>query len=67
MSDVSYHVAQYQTIINELRQEIENLHQKIHKSKTVSNDEDEKEGSKGKYIFNLNLYYYHTKFVKTLA
>ncbi|XP_035233464.1 kinesin-like protein KIF19 isoform X2 [Stegodyphus dumicola] len=33
VSDVSYHVAQYQTIINELRQEIETLHQRIQESK----------------------------------
>ncbi|KAG8190543.1 hypothetical protein JTE90_004118 [Oedothorax gibbosus] len=46
VSDVSYHVAQYQTIINELRQEIENLHQKIHDSKNTSSVEEKKGGLK---------------------
>ncbi|KAF8794072.1 Kinesin-like protein KIF19 like protein [Argiope bruennichi] len=43
VSDVSYHVAQYQTIINELRQEIETLHHKISVSKNLQNSDDKRD------------------------
>ncbi|GIY00831.1 kinesin-like protein KIF19 [Caerostris extrusa] len=47
VSDVSYHVAQYQTIINELRQEIETLHSRIHGSKNLQNSDEKRDESKG--------------------
>ncbi|GIY27048.1 kinesin-like protein KIF19 [Caerostris darwini] len=46
VSDVSYHVAQYQTIINELRQEIETLHSRIHGSKNLQNSDEKRDESK---------------------
>ncbi|GFX14726.1 kinesin-like protein KIF19 [Trichonephila clavipes] len=46
VSDVSYHVAQYQTIINELRQEIETLHHKIHASKKIHTSDEKRDESK---------------------
>ncbi|CAL1278562.1 unnamed protein product [Larinioides sclopetarius] len=46
VSDVSYHVAQYQTIISELRQEIETLHHKIRNSKNSHNSNEKTDESK---------------------